>query len=239
MSDWNLPTDVETTSTERVGGKGFIWESGVYKTKVQLVYLNQVRSGAISFNIVLKGEDGRDLKESLWIKSGDTKGNKTYYEKDGKKFPLPGYSTADSLCVAATGKHLPEIMNSSEKKMVNIYSYEAKKEVPTERPVLMDLRDQTVTVAVREILEDKNIKNDAGEYVPSGETRSKNECAFFGNAEGKSADEILAGRDAVIFDKWAEKNTGEVIDKSKATKQATAPTGTAVNTPTTTSSMFS
>lgn len=219
MSEWELPASVETTTIERVGGGSFLWDSGVYKANIEMVYLDQAKSGAVSFNILLKNEEGKELKEAMYIKSGDKKGNKTYYEKDGKQFPLPGYSTANSLCISAVGKPLHEVLGAVEKKMVNIYNSELKKEVPTERPVPMELVGKTITVAVHNIVEDKNIKNDAGEYVPSGETRGKNECKFFGNAEGLSTEEKQKGEEPKIFKAWAEKNDGIVIDKTSGAKQ--------------------
>ena len=112
-----------------------------------------------------------------------------------------------------------------------------KKEVPTERPVVMDLLNKTVTVAVHEVVEDKNIKNDAGEYVPSGETRSRNECKFFGDATGRTAEEIQNGAEPAKFKQWADKNAGKKVDRSKgATGGATAPAAAPAPTA---SSMFS
>ena len=213
MSDWELPANVETTSIERVGG-GYAWESGVYDTTIKMVYLNQSASEAVSFNVILENSTGKELKESFWIKSGKAKGNKTYYTKDGKDYPLPGYSTANSMCVAVTGDSLAKCMDTAEKKTINIYNPELKKEAPTERPVLMGLVNKTVKVAVHQVTEDKTAKNESGQYTPTGASRTVNQCKFFGNSEGKTTEEILSDTPAVMFDKWAEKNTGAVIDKT-------------------------
>jgi len=215
MTDtWELPPSVETQSIERVGGS-FAWESGVYDAVVSMAYLDQSKGGAVSLNVILKNAQGKELKESMWIKSGDKKGNKTYYtDKDGKDRPLPGYSVANSLCVSAMGKSLADAMKTPEKKIVNIYNYEQSKEVPTERPVLVELINKPVKVAVHQILENKNVKDDSGNYVPGPDTRTVNEFKFFGNTAGLTAEEILAEGEAVMFDKWAAKNTGTVIDKT-------------------------
>lgn len=221
MSEWELPSTVEKVSTERVGGGSYLWDSGVHKATIKMVYMDQAKSGAVSFNIILVNDEGKELREAFWVRSGDSKGNKTFYEKDGKTYPLPGYSTADSMCIAATGKSFADNMANTEKKMVNIYNAEAKKEVPTERPVVMDLLNKSVTVAVHRVIQDKNIKNAAGEYVPSGETRMVNECKFFGNAEGKTAEEIAKGAEASKFAAWAEKNAGKDVDRSSGASTAT------------------
>tara|TARA_Y100001951_G_scaffold86144_1_gene76404 strand:+ start:856 stop:1599 length:744 start_codon:yes stop_codon:yes gene_type:complete len=219
MSEWELPANVETTSIERVGG-GFAWESGVYDTTIKMVYLNQSASEAVSFNVILEKNSGNfsELRENFWIKSGKTKGNKTYYTKDGKDYPLPGYSVANSMCVAVTGESLAKCMDSAEKKTVNVWNSELKKETPTERPVIMSLVGKPVKVAVHQVIEDKTAKNDKGEYVPTGAARTLNQCKFFGNSEGKTAEEILNDVPPEKFDKWAQKNTGTVIDKSTKNK---------------------
>ena len=219
MSEWELPKNVETQSIERVGG-GFAWESGVYDATVKMVYLNQSASEAVSFNVILEKNGGNfsELRENFWIKSGKAKGNKTYYTKDGKDYPLPGYSIANSMCVAITGESLPKCMESAEKKQVNVWNPELKKEALTERPVIMSLVGKPVKVAVHQVIEDRTAKNDKGEYVPTGASRTVNQCKFFGNSEGKTAEEITNKESAARFDKWAQKNTGTVIDKSTKNK---------------------
>lgn len=213
-TEWELPATVESQSIERLGGS-FAWESGVFDAIVKMVYLNQSESEAVSFNVILENSDGKELKESFWIKSGKAKGNKTYYTKDNKDYPLPGYSVANSMCIAITGNSLVKCMATAEKKTVQIYSFEHKKEIPTERPVLMGLLNKSLKVAVHQITENKTKKNvTSGQYEATGQIRTINECKFFGNAEGKTAEEIISNEPATFFDKWAAKNTGTIIDKT-------------------------
>jgi hypothetical protein len=240
MSEWELPKGVETQSIERVGG-GFAWESGVYDATVKMVYLNQSASEAVSLNVILENSTGKELKESFWIKSGKSKGNKTYYTKNGKDYPLPGYSIANSMCVAITGDSLPKCMDTAEKKTINIYNPELGKEAPTERPVLMGLVNKPVKVAVHQVVEDKQAKDASGNYVSTGDSRTVNECKFFGNMEGKTAEEITTKADPAKFDKWAEKNTGSVIDKTTANKNGNSAASIMGSAPanTATGSLFS
>ena len=239
MSEWELPKNVETQSIERIGG-GFAWESGVYDATVKMVYLNQSASEAVSFNVILEKNGGNfsELRENFWIKSGKAKGNKTYYTKDGKDYPLPGYSIANSMCVAITGESLPKCMESAEKKQVNVWNPELKKEAPTERPVIMSLVGKPVKVAVHQVIEDRQAKNDKGEYVPTGASRTVNQCKFFGNAEGKTAEEITNKEPAARFDKWAQKNTGTVIDKSTGKKGNNSAAAIMGSAPADTGSLF-
>ena len=240
MSEWELPKGVETQSIERVGG-GFAWESGVYDATVKMVYLNQSASEAVSLNVILENSTGKELKESFWIKSGKAKGNKTYYTKNGKDYPLPGYSIANSMCVAITGDSLPKCMDTAEKKTINIYNPELGKEAPTERPVLMGLVNKPVKVAVHQVVEDKQAKDASGNYVSTGDSRTVNQCKFFGNMEGKTAEEITTKADPAKFDKWAEKNTGSVIDKTTANKNGNSAASIMGSAPanTATGSLFS
>ena len=219
MSEWELPKNVETQSIENVGGS-FAWESGVYDAVIKMAYLNQSAKEAVSLNIILEKNSGNfsELRESFWVRSGKEKGNKVTYTKDGKEYPLPGYSIANSLCVAVTGDRLPKCMDSAEKKTVKIWNPEQKKEMPTERPVITSLIGKTVKVAVHQVIEDKQAKNEKGEYVSTGTSRTVNQCKFFGNTEGKTAEEITGKEAATKFDKWAQKNTGTVIDKSTKSK---------------------
>ena len=219
MSEWELPKNVETQSIENVGGS-FAWESGVYDAVIKMAYLNQSAKEAVSLNIILEKNSGNfsELRESFWVRSGKEKGNKVTYTKDGKEYPLPGYSIANSLCVAVTGDRLPKCMDSAEKKTIKIWNPDQQKEMPTERPVITSLIGKTVKVAVHQVVEDKQAKNEKGEYVSTGASRTVNQCKFFGNAEGKTAEEISEDKPAEKFDKWAKKNTGTVVDKSTSKK---------------------
>ena len=217
MSEWDLPNGTENVNIEKSGGD-FVWDSGVYDTKVKLAYLDKAESGAISANFILADAAGKELKETQFIKSGNAKGNKTTYEKDGKLYPLPGYSVVNSLCMAATGTSLSACMAHLEKKHVKVYDATSKKEVPKERPVLMDLIGKPVKVAVSKLKVYKQKKNSKGIYEDTAETRFTNECKFFGNEAGFSAEEIESkATEAVALKEWADKNTGNVYDKTAKT----------------------
>ena len=218
MSEWELPKDVEHQSIERVGGGSFLWESGVYDGTVKMVFLNpNPKTEAVWFNVILENNTGdmKELRENICIKSGKEKGNKTYYvTKEGKKRPLPGYSVAESLCIGATGTDLDACLKVVENKTVKVWNPDQQKEVPTERPVVTSLINKPVKLAVHQVIEDRQAKDASGKYVPTGESKTVNQCKFFGNMEGKTAEEIKDNKPAVMFDKWAKKNTGAVIDKS-------------------------
>lgn len=214
----SLATD-STIADERdsLGGSRVL-NSGLYLFTVTLAYIQVAASGALGLVLGLKTDAG-ELRQTLWMSSGKDKGGKNYYEKDGKKTYLPGFLLAQSLALLTVGKEISDL--DTEKKVVNLYNAEAKKEVPTQVDMVMDLIGQEIYGGVLKQLVDKTKKNDAtGQYEPTGETREENELDKFFRAKDKlTTAEIRAGlTEAVFADQWAEKNTGNVRDRTSKTK---------------------
>jgi len=66
--------------------------SEVAKVQVDAVFLTKSDGGAVAFNIKMKKENGAFIDAQEWVKSGDSKNNKSTYtdKKTGKEKPLPG-----------------------------------------------------------------------------------------------------------------------------------------------------
>ena len=205
-----------------VGGGSRVRESALYPMKIVLAYLNKSAGGALSLNLTFKDDEG-EVRQQLWMTSGTAKGGKNYYERDGKRNYLPGFLHANALCLLTVGKEISQL--DTEDKVVNLYSYEAKAEVPTKVDMVMDLLDQEVLVGLIKQTVDKNVKNDAGVYVPSGETREENEVdKIFRASDRMTTAEIRAeATEASFVNLWDQKWTGKVKDKS--TKGATGVAG--------------
>jgi hypothetical protein len=159
--------------------------------------------------------------------SGDKKGNKNYYvDKEGNQKYLPGFLLANSLGLLTVGKEIGELAGAAENKVVKLYSFTEKKEVPTEVPVLVELLGQEIYAAVIKQVVDKNAKAADGSYQPTGETREENEIDKFFRAKDKmTTAEIRAGaEEPAFFNTWKEKWAGQVKDRStKTSGQAGAP----------------
>lgn len=212
----NLTTD-DTIADEKdsVGGGGVL-DSGIYAAKIAMAYLTKATSGALGLVIDLKTEAGKNLKQTLWMTSGTAKGCKNYYEKDGEKHYLPGFLHANALALLTVGKEISQL--ETENKVVNVYSYEAKAEVPTKVDVLMDLLNQEIIVGVIKQTVDKTKKNEAtGVYEPTGETREENDIdKLFRASDRMTTAEIRAQAEAATFiDTWSNKWTGQVKNKAK------------------------
>lgn len=220
-TDDNIQDEVDSI------GSGGALDSATYATKVTMAYVTKSARGATGVVLHLNTTEGREVRETLWVSSGDAKGNKNYYEdKNGKRKYLPGFTAFQSLCLLTVAKEVDQM--DTENKMINVYSAEAGKEVPTEVPVLMDLLDQEIYAGIIKQTVDKNQKGDDGQYHPTGETRDENTIDKFFRASDKlTTAEIRGGaEEAVFFNTWSEKWTGVTRDRtSKDAPKAGVPSG--------------
>jgi hypothetical protein len=200
---------------DSLGGGAGALDTNIYATKVNLAFFKKSAGGALAVVLHLGTTDNREIRQTLWVTSGDAKGNKNYYEtKDGERKYLPGFTVFRSLSALTVGKEPADL--TVEKKVVNLYSPEAGKEVPTEVDMLTDLLDQEIYTALFKQVVDKNAKGDDGLYHPTGETREENEIdKFFRAADKLTLAEIQGGAtEATFFDQWKAKWEGQTRDKT-------------------------
>ena len=212
----NLTTDSSIADEKDSIGGGGVLESGVYAAKIAMAYLSKASSGALGLVLTLKTEGGKDVKQTLWMTSGEAKGCKNYYEKDGEKHYLPGFLHANSLALLTVGKEISQL--ETETKVVNVYSAEAKAEVPTKVEVLMDLLNQDIVVGLIKQTVDKTKKNEStGAYEATGETRDENDIDKLFRARDKmTTAEIRAQAESATFvETWSAKWTGQTKNKAK------------------------
>lgn len=223
-----------------LGGGGGILDTDIYATKVELAYLSTSGSGALALNLRLKTDEGREIRQTIYMTSGREKGLKNTYEKDGETHYLPGFLLADSLGLLTVGKEIGDLVAGAEKKVIKLYSFEAKAEVPTEVPVIQELMGQEIYAAVMKQIVDKNAKGDDGVYRPTGETREENEIEKFFRARDKmTTAEIRAGaEEASFFNTWKEKWAGEVKNKAKGAAQGGTAGAPKTSAPKPTKSLF-
>ncbi len=202
---------------DTLGGGSFLTESGAYKATVEIAYISVAKSGAMALNFHLKLDNGTLVRRTEYFTSGDAKGKKTYYEKDGKKFNLPGFTLINDLCLLGVEKGLGQL--DTEDKVIKLYDFDAKKEMPKSVPCIVDLHGATVIAGVIKQTVDKNVKQ-GDQYVPSGETRDENIVEkFFYAEDGRTVAEIKAkAEEGEFLGKWKEKNTGVTRNKAKGAK---------------------
>lgn len=219
----NLETKAGVEGEKDILGGGGALDSGLYDFTIKVAYVTTSSGGALALNTIFD-YNGKEVRQQFWMTSGNDKGNKNTYTKDGKEFYLPGFITANSLALLTVGKEISQL--DLEEKTIKLYDFEAKGEVPTKVQVFTELTGQTVTAGVQKQTVDKNI--DSGQvdgngrkiYVPSGETRDINEVVkFFRIDDGLTVPEIEAQvTEAKFKNDWDAKYTGKTINKAKGSK---------------------
>ena len=217
-------------ASDSLGGV-YTVDSGVYLSTIDMAYLDKSKGGALGLYLHLKLNTGAIIKNTLWVTSGDAKGNKPYYvTKKGDKAYLPGFNQAHALAGLTVGKEFSDL--EPETKQVLVYNYDAKKDIPTKVDALTELIGKQIKVGLIKQIVDKNIQNDSGVYVPSGETREENEIDKLFNAEtDQTIIEMKGDSAADLMPKWKDKWTGEVKNKAKGAAKTGAVAGTPVMTP--------
>lgn len=205
-----------TTKEEDVLGGGFTVPTNVYPAIIKLAYVDKSAKGAINvvfdFAILANGKE-RNHKETIYI--SNAAGSFIYKDKKtGEDKPMPGFVTVDTICKAITGKSITQM--TTEKKLVKIYDYTQKAEVPQEKEVLMDLVRGKLELGIQELTVDKTVKSDTGEYVPTGETRDTNEVSKVFTEDGLTLVEKEAGATEAKFKAaWIKQYADKKINKAK------------------------
>lgn len=221
MSFGNLTED-SSIQAERdvVGGDFGPLDSGVYENmKITMAYTITSKAGAMGIVLhFVNPVTQKEFRSTLYVTSKTAKGgNNWYMTKNGEKRYLQGYETF--AAISKLSANLAPDALSTEEKTVSLWSYEEKKEVPTQVDVIMPLLGKSVTLGIHLQLQDKSINvNGPGEepnYKPTGETRKVNEIhKVFRAGDNCTTTEALAGETVGAYvDTWRSKHDGQVIDR--------------------------
>lgn len=199
--------------------------SDIYNLTIKHAYAAKSKGGAMGINLVMETPEGDTIKDQQWVTSGDQKGNKNFYVRKGKakkdgtagadiRNYLPGFSAINSLCKLAIGKELSEL--STETKTIKIFNFAEKAEQNTDVEMIMDLVGQKIAAGVLYQIVDKTAKNDAGEYVPTGQVRKVNTVDKYFNAQTRmTTSEITAKLPKGEFaEAWLAKWKDQIDDTS-------------------------
>ena len=222
----NAAAELQGTEKEKdvLGGRSLL-PTGVYDGTLDVAYVTTSEKGAKAFNLVVDVA-GKKHREQIYVTNRE--GGVTY-TKDGKKFPLPGYSLINALAKLTIGKEIPQLV--FEKKLVKVYDFDLKKEVAKEMDVAVELSGQLVKLGIENHRENKRAKDQAGNYVATSEVREFNTITrVFHTQTKQTAAEYNAQAPAEFMDAWVKEFTGKVIDKT--TKGSVAPVAGPAATPT-------
>lgn len=220
----NLTTQGLEKAGDNLGGGG-LFETDVYSGNIVLAFAGASDKGARFLEVHIDTGSGRIYRERMYVTN---KQGQNYYERDGKKNPLPGFTTANDLALLSTGHDLAA--QTFEEKVVKLYDFEAKAEVPTKVQAATSMMGLPITIAVVKQTVDKQKMNEStGNYEATGETRDENTIDKVFHAEsGKTVSEFSTlAKDAPgeFQGKWLEKNKGKTRNKAKGAEGKTGAPG--------------
>lgn len=204
----NLKSEGLEKTEDRLGGFAPL-ESDAYEATIKLAYAGKSAKGALSLNIVAD-LGGREYRETLWV--SNAKGENWWVNDNNKKVPLPGFTVANDLCLVTTDKTLDD--QNTEEKIVKIYDFEEKKEVPKSVDVLVDMIGQKVTLGILKNLENKT-QLQGNEYIAIADTRDTNTIEkVFHYPTGMTVNEATSDKpEANFLPSWTERNKGKTRDR--------------------------
>jgi hypothetical protein len=195
--------------TDSLGGFQVL-DSGVYNIKISMAFINKSKGGAMGMTVRGKTDDGKMLDQTLWVTSGDKKGNKNYYENTkGEKHFLPGFNVGNAICLLTVAKNLSDL--DTEPGITEIYGEKKKVDMI---PVLVG-KDISLGV-IKQLVDKTALDEDSGDYMPTGEHRAENEIdKVFRSKDNLTTVEIRGGiKEAKFMDQWLGKWAGEVKDRT-------------------------
>lgn len=221
-------------------------KSDIYTGVVKMAYGTQSARGALGVVLTLYLEElGKEFTETVWVTNRD--GHNYYIDKESKKKrPLPGFTVINDLCGVTVESEISQV--ETELKLVPVYNYDEKKQVPTEVEVFTPLLGTKCHIAILESKVNKQQKNAAGEYVAIADSHEVNSIEKIMHYPTKvTLREAEDGNgEPIYYSAWLEANRGKVIDKrtikdGASTNSSTASStgsGIAANKPVTKTSLF-
>ena len=210
----NLTSDGLEETQDRLGGFS-LWDTDIYTGTIKYAYAGASSGGAQFIGLSFES-GGKEYREDIYITN--KKGENFFINKDDKtkKVPLPGFVIIDDICLAVTGSPLSE--QADEEKVIKLYDYDEKKEVPKTVDMLTGLVGQEVSLAIYKNLVNKQAKNaTTGDYEDTDETRETNSIEKVFHTETKmTIAEARNGKETGEFwDGWLNRHKGKVRDNRK------------------------
>lgn len=221
----NLDTSGTEAQEDRLGGT-FTSETGVYDATIKVAYVVPSRtSDSKAIHAIVDLGNGQELAQRTYFLN---KAGQPTYEKNDKKFVLPGFEEVDALVTLATGVSIKD--TPIEEKTLQIWDGDAQKELPKSVPVLTALTGKPIAVAVTKQIVNKQ-KKVGDKWIDTNDTREENVITKYFRFDSKltmvEAVKVAGGAPAPaegerFYDKWAEKYTGQTVNRFKEVKGAPA-----------------
>lgn len=223
-----LKTEGLEEAQDRLGGFQ-VRETNSYLATIKAAYAGKSAGGAQNISFIFTLPDG-EYNETIYITNKQGENWFLNQNDKTKKVPLPGFTTVNDICLMTTNKPLAE--QDTEEKVVKIYDYDEKKELPKSVQMLVDLIGKKVHLGIVRQTVDKNVKNEStGEYQPSGEVRDENviEKVFHDPSLVTVVEATQGISEAVFYPKWLEKNANVTRVRTAASKAGRGGANTAAS----------
>ena len=152
----NLTTDGLEGEEDRLGGFVLL-DTGLYDGVIKMARLEDSTKTSAKSLVVTTDYGDHEMRETIWFTNGK---GENFYERNGKKFMLPGFQTVNSLALMATGH--PFTDQTFEEKTVNVWDNEARKELPKSVMVMTSVLTKPITAAVTRQIVNKQAKGGDG-----------------------------------------------------------------------------
>lgn len=217
----NLTSSNLEQQQDHLGGATGPFPSDIYTATIKVAYAITSKNGAQGVSFVFD-IDGREFRNTQYVTD---RNQRNFFERDGKKSALPGFTLVDNICLLTTNAPLAE--QDTEPKVVKIYNFTTRQDEPQQVPVLTGLVGKKIALALIHQKVNKNALNEStGQYEATAESREENAIDAVLHPELKlTVVEAMKGKtDPFYWDEWLKRNKGIVKDKRK--KKADTPTGT-------------
>lgn len=195
-------------------GTGGTLPTSAYPAKIKLAMLKESQAGALALELHLEIED-KIVRETIYFTNRQ---QETFYTKNDKNYPLPGYTTVNDISLVTTGAYIED--QDTEEKTVELYDFDAKAEVPKQVNCVTAMHGKDLIVGLYEEQTFKQAKNESnGKWEDTEEVRQSNTVNKVFNEDGLTVQELIAEADEASFiNDWKENYDGELIDRTKGKK---------------------
>ena len=186
--------------------------TNIYEATIKAAFAAKSSGGAMGITI-MADVGGRDYRETIYVTNKNGENFFVNQTDKTKKVPLPGFTVINDICLIACDKPLSQM--ETEQKVISLYDYDQKKEVPKPVDMITELLGKKVALGIVRQLENKSVKDSNGVYQPTDETRESNVTEKVFHPEMKvTVVEAQNGKSTGEFwDSWLERNKDQVRDK--------------------------
>jgi hypothetical protein len=187
-------------------GKNFKAPSDVYEMTIEYAYETESKGGAIGVVLKLVNE-AVEHTETLWVQG---KNGQNYYEHDGKRNYIPGFTAANDLTRLTLDAEISEV--DTEERVLELYDFDKKTKVPVTVNMLDALVGESVVVAIKQAKEDNF-------NTPSESRLSSSITKFFQVDTKRTVEECIAGiEEGAFVEAWLKQHKDVIDDKRKLSK---------------------